>query len=419
MKNYLLTFLLFCFAFSIQAQDVYFYTGKNFTNYDFKNSSGNGNSNLKNGTGTFYEVGFNKKFKYDRLSYSLAVALNEFNIVGSNSFSNYQWNTQYLGIQSRLYYSYFKGKNYDFLSIIGLNPSMLLNGGQQINGKYYDLTKETEFKGLWLTPSVGLQFKHNISYMGYVSLGYNYLKSYNLSNTSNQKLGFTTNQLQFGVHFDIKSNKLSQDDLPKTVILEESPKTEDNLMVVSMVDKIELEKPSKTTINNINSKVNIELELLEKKKLEESSINKNSDINIKQLDSLNVIKSKEDIKVDSKTVSSNDIPVTLNKSVFSFSAKGLNILQLDNDLILKTIEYLIKNPYKTLILNGYSSNDGLEKDNYAISLKRAYVAKEYFILHGVLETRIETNGRGSTNPKYSNSTIEGRLKNKRVEIEFK
>jgi outer membrane protein OmpA-like peptidoglycan-associated protein len=79
----------------------------------------------------------------------------------------------------------------------------------------------------------------------------------------------------------------------------------------------------------------------------------------------------------------------------------------------------MENPSKTLVLNGYSSSDGLNKANYALSLKRAYIAKEYLILKGVPENRIITIGRGATNPKYPNTTLEGRLKNKRVEIEFK
>jgi outer membrane protein OmpA-like peptidoglycan-associated protein len=382
MKNTFMALLFVCVVYSIQAQEVYFYSGKNFTAYDFKNSSGNSNSNLKNGTGTFYEVGYNKKIKQDRFSYSLALALNEYNNTGGNTVNNYQWNTYYLGIQTHLYYSYFKGKNYDLLSTIGLNPSTLLSGKQQINGFYYDLTKEKEFTGLLVSPSIGLQFKYNVSNFGYVSFGYNYVKSYSLSNNTNQKLGFTTNQIQFGVHFELKSEKLQQ-----PVVSEKEPFNNTSTAII----------PKEATISNDKQNLTVVVE---------ENVTKGTNV-------------KEKIKEETEPLYNNEVPFTTNLSAFNFSAKGLSILELDTNLIHKTIDYLIKNPNKILVLNGYSSNDGSNSENIRLSLKRAYVAKEYFILNGVPETRIETYGRGGTNPKYSNTSVEGRLKNKRVEIEFK
>ena len=382
MKKTFMIMLFFCIFYSNQAQEVYFYSGKNFTTYDFKNSSRNNNPNLKNGTGTFYEVGYNKKIKQDRFSYSLAFDLNEYNTTGGSTVSNYQWNTYYIGIQTRLYYSYFKGKNYDLLSTVGLNPSTLLSGKQQINGTYYDLTKEKEFTGLLISPSIGLQFKYNVSNLGYVSFGYNYVKSYNLSNTTNQKLGFTTNQIQFGVHIEIKSNKLQQ-----LVVSEIQPIVNSSSVIIPKVETI------------TNYQVNVTADVSE---------NSTKEIKIKE-------KAKEEITL----LNTNDAPVTTNKSAFNFSAKGLSILQSDTDLIHQTIEYLKNNPDKIIILNGYSSSDGLDTENVTTSLKRAYVAKEYFILNGVPESRIKTYGKGRANPKYPNDTVEGRLKNKRVEIEFK
>lgn len=382
MKKTFMILLFVCMVYSIQAQEVYLYSGKNFTTYDFKNSSGNSNPNLKNGTGAFYEVGYNKKIKQNRLSYSLAIALNEYNNSGVNTVSNYQWNTYYLGIQTRLYYSYFKGKNYDLLSTVGLNPSTLLSGKQQINGTYYDLTKEKEFVGLLVSPSIGLQLKYNVSNLGYVSLGYNYVKSYNLSNTTSQKLGFTTNQIQFGMHFEIKTNKL-----PKLTVSDPKPTT---TVAEAILPKVE------TITNN--------------KEIGTSVVTENA---------TKVNEIKEQLKEETAPLNTNEEPVSANKSAFNFSAKGFNILQSDTELINKTIAYLLKNPSKILVLNGYSSNDGLDTENVILSLKRAYVAKEYFILNGVPESRIKTNGKGGTNPKYPNDTLEGRLKNKRVEIEFK
>ena len=40
-----------------------------------------------------------------------------------------------------------------------------------------------------------------ISSDGFISLGYNYCIGLNPTNTTDQKLSFSTNQLQFGVHY--------------------------------------------------------------------------------------------------------------------------------------------------------------------------------------------------------------------------
>jgi outer membrane protein OmpA-like peptidoglycan-associated protein len=399
---------------SIQSQEIYFKTGMNFTSYDFKNSSGNRNPNLKSGTGTFYEVGYNKNLKYDRFSYSMAIALNEYNNTGGNTANSYNWNTQYLGVQSRLFYSYLRGKDYDLLSTIGLNASSLLKGKQQINETYYDLTKEKEFTGFLLSPSVGVQFKYNVTNLCYVSLGYNYVKSYNLTNSTNQKLGFTTNQLQFGVHFELKSKKETQEAITTTNVTKDTSNSTNQKVEVeiSTADKTREEN---TAIKNAESnKVNVEVVVSDKRN--DSQPESNDKVNIvNSSDKSSNSNQTPPTKIEAKPVSEN----SSEKSAFNFSAKGLSILQLDEELINKTIQYLIENPTKNIVLYGYSSSDGSDKANYVLSLKRAYIAKEYLILKGVPENRIITIGRGANNPKYPNSTLEGRLKNKRVEIEFK
>jgi hypothetical protein len=187
------------------AQEVYFYTGKNFTTYDYKNSSGATNPNLKNGTGNFYELGYSQPLSNEKINIHLGLALNEYNCVGGNNTNSYSWNTQYLGIQSRLSYSLIdRRKSYDILPHIGINSGTIISGKQTINGTYFDLTKEKEFSGLLATPSVGIQVKYNLAAAGYISLGYDYCKGFNLSNSTTQKLGFSTHQLQFGIHYVIK-----------------------------------------------------------------------------------------------------------------------------------------------------------------------------------------------------------------------
>ncbi len=203
MKKIFLLIIMICSIDSMFSQEVYFYTGKNFTTYDYKASSGASSPNLKSATGSFYELGISNPFANEQFSYSLAVALNEYNCVGGNSANSYSWNTEYLGVQGGLSYSILPRSNFDILPKFGLNMATLISGQQNIDGTYYDLTKEKEFSGLVLTPSLGVQLKYNLSDYGFISLGYSYCKGLNINNSTDQKLSFSTNQLQFGIHYAI------------------------------------------------------------------------------------------------------------------------------------------------------------------------------------------------------------------------
>ena len=204
MKKLTILIVIMCSLQSVHSQEVYFYAGKNFTTYDYKNSSGASNPSLKSGTGNFFELGFIKPLKNEKFAYSIGLALNEYNNVGGNSTNSYSWNTQYLGAQGGFTYSVLNRGNFDILPKFGMNMGTIISGKQTINGTYYDLTKEKEFSGLLITPSLGVQVKYNLSASGFISLGYSYCKGFNLSNSTDQKLSFITNQLQFGMHYAIK-----------------------------------------------------------------------------------------------------------------------------------------------------------------------------------------------------------------------
>ena len=105
----------------VYSQEVYFAVGKNFTTYEYKNSSGASNPNLKSGTGNFFELGFINPLGDGKFAYSAGLALNEYNNVGGNSATSYSWNTQYLGAQGGFMYSIFEDKDFDLIPKFGLN----------------------------------------------------------------------------------------------------------------------------------------------------------------------------------------------------------------------------------------------------------------------------------------------------------
>jgi outer membrane protein OmpA-like peptidoglycan-associated protein len=86
--------------------------------------------------------------------------------------------------------------------------------------------------------------------------------------------------------------------------------------------------------------------------------------------------------------------------------------------ILDGVALRMKNDLNsTAVVTGYSDNLGSEASNMEISQRRAAAAKEYLVTrHGIDPGRITAVGKGSLEPAYDNSTVEGRAKNRRALI---
>lgn len=65
---------------------------------------------------------------------------------------------------------------------------------------------------------------------------------------------------------------------------------------------------------------------------------------------------------------------------------------------------------------GHTDSTGSDSINNPLSLQRANSTRNYLTARGVGGTRIQTEGRGSYEPIASNSTADGRARNRRVEI---
>ena len=205
-KKYLLLLVLFSGCF-LQAQELFFSNGKNFTKYDYKNSLGNTNSNLRSGEGSFYQLGLDFKLNKatDKLSYAVSLVYNQFNAEGGTSTDNYSWKTNYLGVQNALNYTLFQNsKSFKVKTKLGVATSTIIKGEQSINNVVYNITKQEEFKGLTIQPNVGIDFQYAINQNVRISAGYEFSKAYNVSNSSSEELSFTNNQIHFGLHFPLK-----------------------------------------------------------------------------------------------------------------------------------------------------------------------------------------------------------------------
>lgn len=65
---------------------------------------------------------------------------------------------------------------------------------------------------------------------------------------------------------------------------------------------------------------------------------------------------------------------------------------------------------------GHTCNIGTDAYNLGLSQRRANAVREYLIGKGIPAERLTAKGYGESRPAYSNATIEGRAKNRRVEL---
>jgi hypothetical protein len=210
MKKFPLLFLFLFLITSGYAQHIYFLTGKNFTTYklDYSGSS-KVNTLEKKGVGDSYEIGLAIPIKIQRLAfdnnlnYTLGLTLNQYNAGAGDTVTNLEWETNYIGIQNMLAFSFVKSNRLDLAIKAGFNVATMLHGTQQINNSRQDLKSQKDFNGWIASPVFGLQAKCNLSEYSYLSLGYNYSKSFSLTNNTDKKLSFLTNQILFGISFEL------------------------------------------------------------------------------------------------------------------------------------------------------------------------------------------------------------------------
>jgi outer membrane protein OmpA-like peptidoglycan-associated protein len=103
----------------------------------------------------------------------------------------------------------------------------------------------------------------------------------------------------------------------------------------------------------------------------------------------------------------SDVLFQTNSSFLSAAAKT----ELD-----KFVEMIKSDKISKLVVNGHTDATGTAEYNLGLSEKRAQSVKTYLVSKGISSNRISTHGYGITKPIAPNNTVEGRGKNRRVEI---
>jgi OOP family OmpA-OmpF porin len=70
-----------------------------------------------------------------------------------------------------------------------------------------------------------------------------------------------------------------------------------------------------------------------------------------------------------------------------------------------------------VIAIGHTDSIGTDAYNQGLSVRRADSVKAYMVSKGIEPNRVYTEGKGEKQPIASNTTRDGRQKNRRVDIE--
>jgi len=103
-------------------------------------------------------------------------------------------------------------------------------------------------------------------------------------------------------------------------------------------------------------------------------------------------------------------------SDISFDTGRYNIKSNFAPILDRFAEGLRSSPNAEVRIVGHTDSTGSDAVNNPLSLNRANSTRDYLMQRGVNGSRIYTEGRGSYQPIASNSTADGRARNRRVEI---
>jgi outer membrane protein OmpA-like peptidoglycan-associated protein len=109
------------------------------------------------------------------------------------------------------------------------------------------------------------------------------------------------------------------------------------------------------------------------------------------------------------------LKVTFDSGIL-FATNSSSVSDASKSALSNFAVNLEKNPDTDLKIVGHTDNTGKVDYNQTLSEKRAKSVYDYLLLQGVGSRRMVYEGKGIHQPVGDNTTVEGRSKNRRVEI---
>lgn len=180
------------------------------------------------------------------------------------------------------------------------------------------------------------------------------------------------------------------------------------------------------SINKVEKALLTKLTGLVRRVLKRENHSKNENVQSKVEDSLNVAfdpknypeKTSTDIatQVNQYLSNSKDTAGVFNLSGIKFAFGSSDLTDVALAVIDSIVPVLVGQDDLHIELSGHTDNSGVEEVNKALSKSRAEAVAKIFIEKGVPARSIQTMGYGSSRPIATNTTLEGRYLNRRIEM---
>ncbi len=99
-----------------------------------------------------------------------------------------------------------------------------------------------------------------------------------------------------------------------------------------------------------------------------------------------------------------------------FDTEKYNINAKSKETLNKLAGIFKEYPKSNILVEGHTDDTGSESYNLTLSKNRAQAVSGYLVNNGVSSGRFDTKWYGESQPKYDNTTADGRAKNRRVEL---
>lgn len=99
-----------------------------------------------------------------------------------------------------------------------------------------------------------------------------------------------------------------------------------------------------------------------------------------------------------------------------FATEKYAIEGQSREALQKLANILQEYPDTNILVEGHTDSTGSDAYNLTLSKNRAQAVTHFLTSQGISSGRIDTKWYGESQPKYDNSTVEGRSKNRRVEL---
>jgi len=120
-------------------------------------------------------------------------------------------------------------------------------------------------------------------------------------------------------------------------------------------------------------------------------------------------------QIEIERLRNENLKLTMNSEV-SFDLNSAELNPPFRTTLNKVADILKRYPRTSIRIIGYTDNTGTQIYNQHLSARRAQSVAWYLQDQSVQASRIQTEGRGESNPRASNDNPSGRQLNRRVEI---